>query len=333
VPVRITGSGAAARAGDALTVSGCADVALPAGAVSLTTTPGSLTGLDLDRVVLRSEPAAGTPVDDPAAGGTAGTPTVRITGQGRDHVDVVVEGLIAPTWLVLGQSANGGWRATSDELGDLGGARLVEGYANGWLLGPHEGPVHLQLRWTPQRMVWLGLTVTGITALACVGILLVSWRRRRTGLDAQPPAPDRTPDRAGSLRAAAAVAVASAALAVVVLPRWTPLALVVAACAAAAVRGRRVGAGLLAVAAPLLLLAAGAYTTAKEQRGGYRTDFSWPEIFDAVHVLGTLVVAVIFAVVAVEIARTGRAGAPAGSAAEPDGRIAGGPAAGSPGPS
>jgi arabinofuranan 3-O-arabinosyltransferase len=345
VPVRITGPGAAARAGEALDIVGCGDVALPAGEVALTTTPGATTGLDLDRVVLRSEATApaGAPASGTGPAGTGSSPTVRITGQGRDHVDVVVEGVTAPTWLVLGQSANGGWRATSAELGDLGGPSLVEGFANGWLLEAHDGPVHLQLRWTPQRMVWLGLTITSITAVACLGILLVSWRRRRTWLDAQPGSASPVPDRPGSMRAAVAAAAVCGLVAAVVLPRWSLLALVVAAGAALAVRGldrgdgadgadRRSGlvAAAAAGAAPALLLVAGAFTTAKEQRGGYRTDFSWPEIFDAVHVLGMLAVAVVFAVVAVEIARSGRGGAPAPPADEPFGRR---PAAGSSGSS
>src|SRR5690606_3961682 len=53
---------------------------------------------------------------------------------------------------------------------------LVDGYANGWLVTPSgEGEVAIELRWTPQRIRWVGFGVSGATLLACAAIL---WRTR-----------------------------------------------------------------------------------------------------------------------------------------------------------
>jgi hypothetical protein len=94
------------------------------------------------------------------------------------HADVRIRTDGEPFWLVLGQSLNDGWTA---ELGDgtsLGEPRLVDGFANGWAIDP-EGPTTLtvKLRWTPQRVVWAGMTVSVLAILAC---LMLLWRTRRT---------------------------------------------------------------------------------------------------------------------------------------------------------
>ena len=64
----------------------------------------------------------------------------------------------------------------------------------------------VELSWTPQRLVWIGLAVSAAVVLLCVGILLVTRRRRRAraqdGTDADAhvdaPALDLTFTYAGS---------------------------------------------------------------------------------------------------------------------------------------
>ena len=85
-----------------------------------------------------------------------------------------------PFWLVLGESANAGWDATVSE-GSVGARQLVNGFANGWLVTPRgAGTLTMELRWTPQRFVWLGLAVSVVAVLACVALVVVAWRRRRS---------------------------------------------------------------------------------------------------------------------------------------------------------
>ena len=84
-----------------------------------------------------------------------------------------------PFWLVLGQSHSAGWRASTGQ-GSIGPLQLVDGYANGWLVRPSRaGTMTINLRWTPQNQVWVGLAVSAVVALLCVGIVLVSSLRLR----------------------------------------------------------------------------------------------------------------------------------------------------------
>jgi hypothetical protein len=39
--------------------------------------------------------------------------------------------------------------------------------------------MHVELRWTPQRVVWGGFVVSLLGVGACVAIVAVTWRRRR----------------------------------------------------------------------------------------------------------------------------------------------------------
>ncbi len=89
---------------------------------------------------------------------------------------------------------------------DLGRPQLVDGFANGW----HVSAADLQtlggadfkvaLTWTPQRVVWAALAVSGATLLLCLvlGFLPTRWRRairgrlpRRLRGPAGPDAPAR----------------------------------------------------------------------------------------------------------------------------------------------
>jgi hypothetical protein len=82
-----------------------------------------------------------------------------------------------PFWLVLGQSLSPGWKATMDGE-SLGEARLVNGYANGWLVDPGQpGTYSIALRWTPQNVVWVAFALSVLGIIVCLGIVLVTRRR------------------------------------------------------------------------------------------------------------------------------------------------------------
>ena len=125
---------------------------LDAGRHLVSAAPGIDTGVQLDRLVLASD-----------AGGTAGsvadgrvtdrpsappTPHVDVVHDGRTRIRVHVDGADEPFWLVLGQSENAGWHATTDGAA-LGPRRLVDGFANGWHVDPKTRSFDVVLQWTP----------------------------------------------------------------------------------------------------------------------------------------------------------------------------------------
>ena len=112
--------------------------------------PGRTTGIDLDRIVLGSD-RGGAPFVPTGDSTPRATPAVRVLKQGRSWMDVTVDRPGRPFWLVLGQSLNDGWRARADGIGGLGRSKLIDGYANGWLIDSNRtGPLTVHLRWTPR---------------------------------------------------------------------------------------------------------------------------------------------------------------------------------------
>ena len=327
VPARVTGSVADATAGKALQLLGCGDVSVTAGDVTIDTAPGATTGLDVDRVALTSL-AGGTAVPAAASGSSdqvvvalqpvtpTDQPAVEVTSTSPDRVELEVSGLDERSWLVFGESLSEGWKATSPELGDLGPSSLIQGYANGWVLDPTSGTVHITLEWTPQKVVWAGIGISLLAVIGCLAIILVPvvLRRRRPDRPGGPPdegyplALDR-PDRPGSLRATLAGGIGIGVFAALNLPRDNVLVSLVLAVGLGLATGLVIRSGrgqtILAWAAPGALAVAGIYTVAKEWRGGY-TSSEWPQIFDPVHVLGVFAVLVLAALAAVNAWRDER---------------------------
>ena len=115
---------------------------------------------------------------------TAGAqPRVKVDGKGSTKIDLTVSGARkgTPFWLVLGESNNAGWEATVDGT-NVGESTLVDGYANGWLVDPSAaggGPITIHLRWTAQRLVWIGLAVSALAVVACLALVAIDPGRRR----------------------------------------------------------------------------------------------------------------------------------------------------------
>lgn len=179
VGIRLRGAPSEGRSGLAVEPCGGA-VDLTAGSHRLGTRPGLDTGIDIDRVVLSSG-ATGAPVGveprglaDPAPGAT-----VEVEGTGSTSFDLSIRSDGEPFWLVLGQSSSDGWEADLTE-GSLGPRQLVNGFANGWLVTPPgPGTVGVELRWTPQRLVWAGLALSLAAVLACIALVAGTSRRSR----------------------------------------------------------------------------------------------------------------------------------------------------------
>ena len=169
IPVQILGTIGAATSRTELTLVGCGDpVRLAAGTHVLRSAPGRLSGFDVDRVVLDGPGTAPSTTVPPGPG-------VDVSSFADTEIAAVVEPSDESTWLVLQQSWNAGWNASSDGV-DLGAPVLIDGYANGWLLPPSSQPREVTLQWTPQRGVVLALWFSLLAGLAVVGLLV--WTRR-----------------------------------------------------------------------------------------------------------------------------------------------------------
>lgn len=274
VPVRVTGPIDAALAGDPLEVSACGPLELSAGQPVLRTAAGHLTGVDLDQLVLTDgwDGAPATRAPEPV--------TVLDEAPDEVRVEVTLPAEDEPTWLVLGQSLNDGWRATVAETGeDLGPPQLVDGFANGWLLPTGAGTATITLRFEPQRRVDLAL---GLSALGAAVALALVWRRPQPLPVADdhplPSAPVLRPlPRAGDARLrpieAGATGVGGAILAALVLP---PIAAVAVGALVGAAARWPAARWALRLAPAALVLVVGAYVVVWQRRYGILPGLEWP---------------------------------------------------------
>ena len=192
IRLRVTGPSAAFEAGAPLYARACGGPeSLAAGVQHLVVAPGVFAVDDL-----RLDSPAPAP---PAAAGAAAAGGGRVldpgkAGHGRyDGVRVAVQG---PSWLVLGESYDRGWRAWCDGR-DLGAPVVVDGYANGWRVGASCRSVHFAFG--PNGLARAGYVISILAALLCLALVLVQTlrRRRRPGL-ASRPEPAATPGPAAA---------------------------------------------------------------------------------------------------------------------------------------
>ena len=121
LPLRVAGRMADFENGRPLRARACESARMGTSLQRVTALPGPFS-VDLLRL---SSPA---PEPVPVAGGGR---VVDPGELGRSSVDGVRVALDGPSWLVLGQSFNKGWRATCDGR-PLGAPRVVDAYANAW---------------------------------------------------------------------------------------------------------------------------------------------------------------------------------------------------------
>jgi arabinofuranan 3-O-arabinosyltransferase len=171
VAVRLNGSMADGLHRQPLTVSACSPLTLGAGDHVIRSTVGRDQGIDVDRLVLRSDGPASVPPTVP--------PAVTVNAHGPVSYDLTVVPSSKPFWLILSQSANPGWHPSVSGA-TVGPATIVNGFANGWLITPTSPntPLRVSLDWTPQRIVWPALA---LSALALVVVLFLGWKPSRRG--------------------------------------------------------------------------------------------------------------------------------------------------------
>jgi arabinofuranan 3-O-arabinosyltransferase len=351
IDVSVSGTTASALDGNGLTIGGCGNsadgITLSAGTHVLTTVPYEGDGLTLDALSLSSE-AGGGPLPLTAAGqipapiAEAG-PAVKVLRQGRTQLTVSAAGRGSPYWLVLGQSQSKGWHASVAGGPALGTSTLIDGYANGWLIGSSldSRTITVQMTWTPQRVVDAALLLSGATLLASLVLVALPrsflpsvWARvggfaRRRLLRRQGDAPVAS----GGADGAVALAVdsmtrpedtpsLSSALSSdgrrpswIGLIAWPLLTGLVAGAITARIAAPIVAvlvligllarrARLLFVLPPIILLvAAGDYVLVTQQKYRYKPDIGWATKLGTANTLAWIALTVLLAGAVVEVAR------------------------------
>jgi len=282
LPIRVVGPLAGS---DGLSVEACGDDGLELGPGSheLRTAVGRDAAIDVDRIVLSS---AGSPIDH------AVSPRVKVVSSARTGYQLAIAASREPFWLVLAQSHNDGWRATADGR-SLGAPELVDGFANGWLIGASEDgdDVAVELEWTPQRWIWLALAASLLANLACLAVVALSRRSRLV-----PRHPERSTLwsgwpaelRAEPLQSAGVVA----AVGLFGLAVATPVVAGVAAAVTTAASWRR-AAAVVRVVPALMVALAGSYIALQQWRYGYPAGFEWPTYFARAHEIAWIAVATL----------------------------------------
>lgn len=303
VDVEVTGTSAAALAGQPLAIRGCgnssAGVTLAAGSHVVRTSPRLPSGWSIDSLALDSPaPAA------PTAVGPGPVPSVKVNHHDRTSWDLTVSGSRGPFWLVLGQSYSDGWHASLAGGHSLGPPQLVDGYATGWLVpaGAVTGATNVHITWNPQRVVWVAIAVSAATLLFCtaVGVLpsLAAIRRRRRTTGAaewDPHGGGCLPfswDAAtgGSAPVAPWVPALAASVVWAVLSAFVSRPAIGAAAGLAALLGCRArhGRAFVRIGAAAALLAVPVYVVQQQAAHGYLPTIDWPAALSSANDLAWL---------------------------------------------
>jgi arabinofuranan 3-O-arabinosyltransferase len=192
------------EAGRALRARGCGGpTRLPAGSQLLSAGDGTFR---VDFLRLHSPAPAG--LGATTGGGRVVSPGTPHRGS-QDGVRVAVAG---PSWLVLGESFDRGWRAWCGER-SLGAPRVVDGYANGWRVDRRCRDV--RFAYGPQTPVNLAYIASALAALLALALLLAPAKWREAVAHRLPRRRERTlaPTPTDAARSAADRAAADAAAA------------------------------------------------------------------------------------------------------------------------
>ena len=278
VPLMVTSADLDALVqGDAVQVTSCDALPLAPGTHRLDTSIAAGTAITVDRVVMMSDEAP--VVAAPTAVTVHGTRTSR-----RLDVAPCPEGC----WLVAGEGFNAEWTATVDGQ-PLEAPMPIAGGSLGWWLSPSDQARTVEMRWPPQRLLWVALSLSAAVVVLCIGILLASPRSTVTvASGAVPSLHDPRGAPVTSQQAWTVAAATVAVTAVVASPVTALVALPVAAMVAVARRPR-----LLGVAAPLIAALIGSYMVLRQVSERIVPNQVWVLAWERVHRPGLLLVVFI----------------------------------------
>jgi hypothetical protein len=239
-------------------------VSLPARRLELTTTSKVFLPY-----LLRLHSAAPAGVPAPSGGG-------RVLDPGKERRaarDGVRLDLAGPSWLVLGESYNRGWRAWCDGR-DLGAPSVVDAFANGWRVSGQCREA--RFAFAPDRAVKWAYGIGGVASLLLALLLLVRRPPRPEPLPTAPPfdaaAADRPPPRPWPRAIAIGLAVGAVLGFVLALRAGVVIAPAVALIVRRGIGARPLvlaAAGLLGIVLPALYLTAG-----PDDRGGFNPAYA-----------------------------------------------------------
>ena len=312
LPVEVTGSTADAASGGALDLTACggAPIDVAAGSTVLRAADGRGTGLDIDRVVLRSAAGGGASAESGTLrseeAGSARAPSVEVVRRADDALTLRVDGARPgePLWVDFGESFNLGWTASIDDT-DLGPPTLVDGFANAWLVDAPASTFEVALRFAPQRRVDLALWFSAASAVACLGLALrrPSPSRAVTMLE---PAPLSRSSVEGPLRPALTIrmtAVLSTVLGLVAVAIVNPvIGALVAVLTLTAARGLLPRWVTVAVA-PAAMALSGAYVALTVLRHRIIPGLEWTSELTRAHPVAWLALLALVVDVVVQAAR------------------------------
>jgi len=205
-------------AGDPVEASWCdAPLQLSSGRHELVSTHAT-SALTVDRVLLTDSRAA-------TLGRTTPDSEITVSVERDDplHRSVTVAPCPEGCWLVLGEGFNEAWIARTAN-GNLDGPVLVDGGFNGWRIPASDTPTVVEIEWTAQGPVTWGLRISGLTILACLGIVFASRRSRPDGV--APPRLVRRFRPPSRRRAIAASIILIVSSAVLIAPIWAAVSIV-----------------------------------------------------------------------------------------------------------
>ncbi|MGA0879420.1 MAG: hypothetical protein ACO3SP_09910, partial [Ilumatobacteraceae bacterium] len=259
VSIRLEATVSDALSGRPLGVALCegATLVLPDGAHRLRAASGLITGWDIDTVTLRSVDRR--PVE-PAS-------SLDFTSD-RSRRTIEVPSCSSRCWIEFPDGWNGGWRSGDSTLGV---ALASAAGRNTWLLDADQTPSTVTVTWAPQRILWWGLALTGITMLLLLAVAVAdsSGRLRRVAERRVVRDPVR-------FRGVGLPLTALLLGALLIAPLWGVALSVV---------------GLTLARRPKLFAAAGwtmvglsmAFLVAQQLRTGAEPGFGWPSVFVRAH--------------------------------------------------
>jgi hypothetical protein len=192
----------------------------------------------------------------------------------------------------MGEGFNIGWTASTAGR-DLGTPVQIAGGFNGWWLPPSTSTRVVDIEWTAQTPVTLGLLVSALVVVLCLVLALRRRPARRAAVelhDGPPRWAGWVPARTSWGSAAVSAAVLVAVCALIGSPKLGAFSLAPAIVVLLSRRPR-----LAAWGAAVLMAGIGARVVQLEYTRHYVANAAWPSIFERLHQPSLMVVALVLA--------------------------------------